>query len=67
MVINEVPICQKLNITVEEAAKYSGIGIHKIRELMNETNCDFVLRVGHGKKLIKRVKFENYILSHESI
>lgn len=65
--MNEIPIWEKLNITIEEAAKYSGIGIHKIRELMNEKDCNFVLQVGHGKKLIKRVKFEKYLLSREAI
>lgn len=66
-IMNEVPIWEKLNITIEEAAKYSGIGIHKIRELMKEKDCDFVLNVGHGKKIIKRSKFEKYILSRKSI
>lgn len=65
--INEIPIWEKLNITVEEAAKYSNIGIHKIRELMNEKECDFILYVGCGKKLIKREKFEKYILSRSAI
>ena len=63
----EIPICEKLNLTIEEAAVYSGIGVHKIRELLNEKNCDFVLKVGCKKTLIKRIKFEKYILSHESI
>ncbi len=63
----EIPICEKLNLTIEEAAVYSGIGVHKIRELLNEKNCDFVLKVGCKKTLIKRIKFEKYILSHEAI
>lgn len=65
--MNEVPIWEKLNITVEEAAKYSNIGVHKIREIMNEKDCDFILNVGYGKKLIKRNKFEKYILSRNAI
>ena len=63
----EIPISQKLNITVEETAAYSGIGINKIRELMKEKDCDFVLKVGCKKKLIKRIKFEKYIMAHEVI
>lgn len=62
-----IPIWEKLNITIEEAANYSGIGIHKIRELMKEKDCDFVLKVGTNKNLIKRIKFEKYILAHEAI
>ncbi len=64
---NEIPVWEKLNLTIEEAANYSGIGMHKIRELMNEKDCDFVLRIGTKKTLIKRVKFEKYILAHETI
>lgn len=65
--MKEVPIWQKLNISIEEAAAYSGIGIHKIRELVKEPNCDFVLRVGSKKKLIKCSKFEHYLSLHEII
>ena len=65
--MKEVPVWQKLSITVEEAAAYSGIGINRIRELMNERDCDFVLKVGCKKSLIKRAKFEHYLLTHEAI
>lgn len=65
--MKEIPVWQKLNMTVEEAAAYSGIGINRIRELMNERDCDFVLRVGCKKSLIKRIKFERYLMSHEAI
>ena len=65
--MKEVPIWLKLNITIEEAAAYSGIGINRIRELINEKDCDFVLKVGCKKSLIKRVNFERYIMSHEAI
>lgn len=65
--MKQVEIKDKLNLTVEEASAYSGIGIHKIRELMAERECDFVLKVGTGKNLIKRSKFERYILSKEAI
>lgn len=61
-----IPIPQKLLITVEEAAEYSHIGTNKIRELLNESDCDFVLRKG-SYSLIKRVKFERYILEKEVI
>lgn len=61
-----VPIPQKLLLTVEEAAEYSHIGVHKIRELLEEKDCDFVLKKG-SYSLIKRVKFERYILDKETI
>lgn len=65
--MKDIPIWEKLNITVEEAAVYSGVGINRIRELMNERDCDFVLKVGCKKNLIKRAKFEQYLMAHEAI
>lgn len=58
--MKEVPIWEKSNLTLEEAAAYSGIGINKIRELTNQQNCNFVLFVG-SKRLIKRRLFDAYI------
>lgn len=61
-----VPIPQKLLLTIDEAAEYSNIGVHRIRDLLEEPDCDFVLRKG-AYSLIKRVKFERYILNKEVI
>ncbi|MFR8294665.1 MAG: excisionase [Ruminococcus sp.] len=43
---------QKQNLTIEEAAVYSNIGQHKLRELTADERCPFVLWVGN-KRLIK--------------
>lgn len=56
---HEVPIWRKSNLTLEEAAAYSGIGINRIRELTNQDSCPFVLWVG-TKRLIKRRKFDEF-------
>ena len=56
----EVPIWEKSNLTLEEAAAYSGIGINKLRELSNSESCPFVLWVG-SKRLIKRRKLDEYV------
>lgn len=61
-----VPVCQKITLTVEEAAKLSNIGINKINGLARNPRCDFVLYVGK-KKLIKRKEFERFISSHAEI
>ena len=58
--INEVPIWEKSNLTLEEAAAYSGIGINELRQLTNDEDCEFVLWLG-TKRLIKRRKFDEYI------
>lgn len=56
----EVPIWEKSNLTLEEAAAYFNIGINKIRELSDSDDCTFVLWCGK-KRLIKRIKFIEYI------
>ena len=57
---HEVPIWEKSNLTLEEAAAYSGIGINKLREITNQRGCDFVLWIG-TKRLIKRKRLDAYI------
>lgn len=61
----QVPIYQKLNLTIKEAAEYSNIGINRIAEMISDENCPFVLFVGR-KRLIKREKFEEYINSNST-
>ena len=62
----EVPIWEKANLTLEEAAAYFGIGINKLREMSNDRNCRFVLFVG-TKRLIKRKVLERYLEEAYSI
>ena len=64
--MKEVPIWEKSNLILEEAAAYSGIGINKLRDLTSEQNCRFVLWVGN-KRLIKRRLFDQYIEQEYSI
>lgn len=64
--MEKIPIWQKSNLTLEEAAIYFGIGIHKLREISNSENCKFVLWVGQ-KRLIKRKLLENYLEDTYSI
>ncbi len=60
----KVSIPQKLLLTVDEAAEYSNIGQQRIRELFHEPDCDFLLRKG-TVTLIKRTKFEQYLMKKE--
>ena len=64
--MKEVPIWEKSNLTLEEAAAYSGIGINKLRDLTSEQNCQFVLWVG-SKRQIKRRLFDKFIEQEYSI
>lgn len=56
----EVPISEKSNLTLEEAAAYFGVGVNKLRELTEDRNCKFVLWVG-SKRLIKRRQLDDYL------
>ena len=60
MIKKEVPVWEKSNLTLEEATAYSGIGIHKLRELSDKEDCEFVLWIG-TKRLLKRKKLDEYI------
>lgn len=58
--IDKVPIWEKANLTIKEAAEYSNIGINRIEELLKMPSCSFVLYVGK-KKLVKRREFELFL------
>lgn len=58
--IDKVPIWEKANLTIKEAAEYSNIGINRIEELLKMPSCSFVLYVGK-KKLVKRKEFEHFL------
>lgn len=64
--IETCPVHLKLTLTINEAATYTGIGIHKIEEMLEKPDCDF--RLNNGKRrMIKRKEFENYISRHTDI
>lgn len=56
---HEVPLWEKSNLTLEEAAAYSGIGVNKLRELTDKADCKFVFWIVR-KRLIKRKKLDEF-------
>ena len=56
----KIPLWEKANLTIEEAAEYSNIGQNEIAALLKMPRCPFVLYIGK-KKLVKRKEFERYI------
>lgn len=56
----------KPTLTIEEAAALYSIGEHKLRELTDPDDCNFVLYVGR-KRLIKRKQFDEYLARAFSI
>lgn len=61
-----VPIKDKLNLTIEEAAAYSGISERVLRDRLAEGEYDFVLKNG-TKTLIKRRLFERYLENVDAV
>ncbi len=66
MTVEKPLIKDKPTLTIEEAACLYNIGEHKLRELTDNDNCQFVLYVGR-KRLIKRKQFDDYISRSYSI
>ena len=62
----EVPIWERSNLTLEEAAAYFGIVINRLREMTNDENCKFVLWIGN-KRMIKRKALEKFLDESYSI
>ena len=58
--MKDIPISEKVALSIEEASAYSNIGINKLYDMTNNPRCDFVLWVGK-KRLIKRKAFDRYI------
>ena len=56
----EIPVWEKANLTLEEAAAYTGIGMHKLRAISDREDCAFVLWVGN-RRMFKRRKLEEYL------
>ena len=64
--MQEVPVWEKANLSLNEAAAYFNIGVNKLRDMTDGDNCNFVLWNGN-KRLIKRKLFEAYLSSEYSI
>ena len=62
---SNVPLESRPLLSLKEASVYTGIGINKLREISDDSNCDFVLFVGR-KRMFKRealVKFLEKVYS----
>ena len=62
----DIPIWRKANLSIEEAAAYSGIGMAKLYEMTESEDCPFVLWIG-SRRMIKRKAFDEYIERQTSV
>ncbi len=63
---NLVPVWERITISLEEAAAYSGIGVRKLRDMTDKPECNYVIWVGI-RRMIKRKKFDEYLESAYSV
>lgn len=63
---NLVPVWERITISLEEAAAYSGIGVRKLRDMTDKPECNYVIWVGN-RRMIKRKKFDEYLESAYSV
>ena len=63
----DVPVWERLCLTIEEASAYSLIGENRLRAIIeNNQHADFILQVGNRTR-IKRKEFEAYVSGLVSI
>jgi hypothetical protein len=63
----EIPLNQKLCLSIEEAAQYSMLGENRIRKLIeDDKSLDWVLHVGSWIR-IKRPQFETWVLKQNNL
>lgn len=62
----EILLKDKPFMTLTEAATYTGVGQHKLAELSDDPNCEFVFWVGK-KRMFKREKLVEYLSGAYSI
>ena len=60
-------IQDKVLLTFPQAAKYSGIGENKLRELAERKEFSECILKNGNRKLIKRVLFEEYLTEQDEI
>lgn len=63
----EIPVNQKLCLSITEAAQYSMIGENRLRNIIDTNpDLDWILRVG-AQIRIKRKQFEEWVCNQDCI
>ena len=59
-------LSNKVLLTLEEANRYTGLGLQKLRDITNAPDSKIVLWNG-GKRMLKRKRLEDYLENQYSI
>lgn len=62
----EIPITEKVYLTLDEASAIFGIGVNKLRKVCDEHDKHLVLWVGQ-KRLIKKQRLKDFLDEQESV
>ena len=54
-------LSNKTLLTIEEAAEHTGVGINRIRNLLDTSATDCYLCIGRHKRMIKRERFDKFL------
>lgn len=63
---SDVPLWNRQNLSIEETAAYSGIGIKRLRKMALAKGCNFSISNG-TQILINREKFDKYMDKIEKV
>lgn len=63
--VERIPFPERLNLSIDEAAVYSGIGRNTIRNFLKIPNCPFRLQISPYKVVIRRKEFEEFLASKD--
>lgn len=61
-----ITVPTKYTISTLEASQWSGIGINRLRDIMNDKYCPFVLMVGERKR-VKTEAFKQWLDDQYSV
>lgn len=66
-IVGDIPLGEKLNLSLREASVYTGIGINRLKELASAEDAEGIsFRVGRSKLMFRREPLEEYLANHQS-
>lgn len=65
--IRDIPLKDKLNLSLREASVYTGIGINRLKEIAKDKDAsDVTFTVGKSKLMFRREPLEAYLKERNS-
>lgn len=61
-----IPLSERPMLSIQEASVYYRIGTNKLREMVKQPDCPFVIKVGR-RFMIKRTEFDAFLKNAKEI